>query len=284
MSKKIKSIIKLLFLVMLFFLGLFFCFDSAAAVSEKTGEADDHNQKMIEVYQNRIISTQTEILELKENLDWLNLKIKRIIYSNRSVSQSLYNSVQYKTAKINALEKERAYCLKQLSEFQKPEEPNMTRDKISVKDISSQDFIKKLQGKIENANLSGWIIVEQDRDIHSYRLKTVLPILFSSGSALVFKDYDEFLKNLASVIKDLDAQIIVDGYADVDPIHTNKYPSNFELGAIRAANVVHCLVGHGVNPSIFKIASTGKYRFLPLKMSANKTLERFVNITVFISA
>ena len=39
-------------------------------------------------------------------------------------------------------------------------------------------------------------------------------------------------------------------------------------------NIVHRLVGHGLKPSIFRIESTGKYRFAAKGMSKQKTLER----------
>ena len=283
MHIKNNSFIHLLFFLILFLSGSFIYLEPAEAVPDTNDGSDTHNQRIIDEYQRRVISTEMEIRELKENLAWLDLKIKGITYSNRPVAQSIYNSAQYKTNRINALEKGREYCLKQLAGLQKPVKPDILQTKISETDIVDSDFVTKLQSRIENAHLSDWIVIEHDKDGHSYRLKTVLPILFSSGSAVLFKEYDDFLKNFASVIKDLDAQIVVDGYADINPIHTKQYPSNFELGAIRAANVVHSLVRHGVKPSIFKIASTGKYRFFPLKMSANKTLERYVNITVFVS-
>lgn len=283
MHIKYNSFIHLLFFLIVFLSGSFIYLEPAGAVPDKSDGPDTYNRTIIDDYQHRVISTEMEIRELKENLAWLDLKIKGMIYSNHPVPQSIYNSVQYKTERLNALEKERAYCINQLSGFRKPEEPAITQSQISEPDSAGHDFVKKLQSRIENAHLSDWIVIEHDTDGHSYRLKTALPILFTSGSAVLFKEYDEFLKNFALVIKDLDAQIIVDGYADIDPIHTRQYPSNFELGATRAANVVHSLVGHGVRPSIFKITSTGKYRFFPLKMSANKTLERYVNITVFVS-
>ncbi len=78
-------------------------------------------------------------------------------------------------------------------------------------------------------------------------------------------------------------KILVNGYADTVPIKNKKYPSNFELGATRAANIVHHLVGHGLKPSIFKIESTGKYRFASKGMSKQKTLERRAEVTVIFS-
>jgi hypothetical protein len=48
-------------------------------------------------------------------------------------------------------------------------------------------------------------------------------------------------------------------------------------------NIVHQLVGHGLKPSIFRIESTGKYRFAAKGMSKQKTLERRAEVTVFLS-
>lgn len=281
---KNSSSLSFIFLILFFFFSFIKpCLVFAAA--EKPEGLSDSNQKLIMMYQQRLMSIDMEIQELRENLAWQNLKIKEVAFSHRPLPESIYASVQYKKVKLNALEKEKAYCMNQLSGLRKPEEPSVISSPMSESETLPDDLVKKLQTRIKEANLSDWVVIEQDsQGPHSCRLKTVLPILFASGSAVLFKEYDTFLKNFASVIKDLNAQIIVDGYADIDPIHTKRYPSNFELGATRAANVVHALVKYGVSPSIFKISSTGKYRFLPLKMSSNKTLERYVNITVFVSA
>ncbi|MCP3928538.1 MAG: OmpA family protein, partial [Bacteroidetes bacterium] len=116
------------------------------------------------------------------------------------------------------------------------------------------------------------------------KLKTTLPILFPIGSAEIANEYKSFFMRFANLLKAYEVQIIVQGYADIDPIHTKKYPSNFELGAIRAANVVHELIKNGLKPSIFKINSPGKYRFSASGEPTQKALERRAEVTVvFVS-
>jgi chemotaxis protein MotB len=114
-------------------------------------------------------------------------------------------------------------------------------------------------------------------------MKTTLPILFSSGSATVAREYKLFLKKLAAFLKPYDVKVLVNGYADTVPIKSKKYPSNFELGAARAANIVHQLVRSGLKPAVFKIASPGEYRFAAKEMSKQKSFERRAEVTVIFS-
>ncbi|MCG8551035.1 MAG: OmpA family protein [Desulfobacterales bacterium] len=252
----------------------------AVTGSNPVNEPETTNARvMIGEFKSRIIEIQTEILELKQDLEWLNYKVTRITLSNRPVSWSISNSVQQKTQRINSLENQKAYCMERLAFFQALLPPSEKQTLLPKK----RKLFQELSGKIEAAGLSDWIEIELDQTSGECRLKTVLPILFASGSAVIVDEYRNFLKTFAALIRDLDGKIVVDGYADIDPIHTKKYPSNFELGATRAANIVHSLVKYGVNPSVFKIASTGKYRHKPLTMSKNKALERYVNITMTVS-
>jgi flagellar motor protein MotB len=99
----------------------------------------------------------------------------------------------------------------------------------------------------------------------------------------VAKEYQPFLKKLASFLKPYDVKILVNGYADTVPIKSNQYPSNFELGAARAANIVHQLVNQGLKPSIFKIETTGEYRFAAKEPSQQKSFERRARVTVIFT-
>lgn len=139
----------------------------------------------------------------------------------------------------------------------------------------------QLQEAVDKAGLTDW--VEIDGSETCLRIETTLPILFATGSAKVAKEYKPFFEKLAAFLKPYDVKILVNGYADTVPIHNKKYPSNFELGATRAANIVHQLVGFGLKPSVFKIESTGKYRFAAKGMSQQKSLERKAEVTVIFS-
>lgn len=139
----------------------------------------------------------------------------------------------------------------------------------------------EVQAAINKAGLNDW--VELSGAGTCLRLKTTLPILFPTGSAKVAKEYKIFFKKLSTFLKPYDVKVLVNGYADKVPIKTKKYPSNFELGATRAANIVHQMVYYGLKPSIFRIESTGKYRFAAKNPSQQKSLERRAEVTVIFS-
>lgn len=139
----------------------------------------------------------------------------------------------------------------------------------------------KIEAAVKRAELEDWVVVNGDDTC--LRIETTLPILFSSGSANVAKEYQPFLKKLASFLKPYDVKVLVNGYADTVPIRSTQYPSNFELGAARAANIVHQLVNQGLKPSIFKIETTGEYRFAAKEPSQQKSFERRAQVTVIFS-
>ncbi|MBI9092169.1 MAG: OmpA family protein [Desulfobacterium sp.] len=140
---------------------------------------------------------------------------------------------------------------------------------------------EELRGAIKKAGLQDWVDVVGDGTC--VRIENQLPILFASGKANLVNEYKVFLKKFARFLKPYDVRIHVDGYADTDPIHTARYPSNFELGATRAANIVHELVRNGLKPSVFKIGSTGEHRFYANKTSKRKLLERRAQVSVIFS-
>ncbi|OGT19960.1 MAG: hypothetical protein A2V90_07815 [Gammaproteobacteria bacterium RBG_16_57_12] len=85
-------------------------------------------------------------------------------------------------------------------------------------------------------------------------------ILFPSGTATLQVDAAPVLKNLAKVLGNLKNDIQVEGYTDNVPIKTEIYPSNWELSAARAANVVHLFMNEGVDPRRMAAIGFGEYR------------------------
>ncbi|OQY49525.1 MAG: hypothetical protein B6230_07965 [Desulfobacteraceae bacterium 4572_89] len=144
-----------------------------------------------------------------------------------------------------------------------------------------QRFRDDLARDLKSAGLDDWF--ELTRGDGCSRLINRLPILFATAEATVAHEYKDLLKKLAGFLADRDVKILVDGYADIRSINTKKYPSNFELGADRAANVVHELEKFGIKPSVFQVGTTGRYRFAAKGMSRAKGLERRVDLAVVFS-
>jgi chemotaxis protein MotB len=272
-------------------------------------------------YRRSIDLINNQIAFLKENRAWLELKIDRIKDFNRQVPESMENSVLIKTGKIKALEKFKKRLIRNLkkllavsgrtfgsSAYIQTDNSYTRGNNSSVygnngKSVSSgrsihadtsvrnrsnrplvqkNNLIKEIGNKIRKAGLANWVEISLDDEC--CRLVTTLPILFASGSAEIAGTYRDFFKKLAKLIRNYDVRIIVNGYADIDSIHNKKYPSNFELGAARAANVVHELVKYGIKPSVFKIGTTGRYRAQAKGMSKKKVIERRADLTIIFTA
>lgn len=73
-------------------------------------------------------------------------------------------------------------------------------------------------------------------------------ILFASGDSALSDAGKKLLQRLADRLKQGDYPIAVQGHTDNVPIHTQRFPSNWELSAARAAAVVQELIADGVQP------------------------------------
>ncbi|MEW6067584.1 MAG: OmpA family protein [Nitrospirota bacterium] len=103
----------------------------------------------------------------------------------------------------------------------------------------------------------GEIAVTQLRDKLS--LSMVEKILFDSGSAEVKKEGQKVLDRVAEILKKIsDKQIRIEGHTDNVPIGyklKKKFPTNWELSAARATNVVRYLQENGGVDSKFLSAA-----------------------------
>ncbi len=87
-------------------------------------------------------------------------------------------------------------------------------------------------------------------------------LLFSSGDAEPHYDAFDVIRKIATVLRDRDNAVKVEGFTDNQPISTSRFPSNWELSSARAAAVVRMLTMEGVEPE--RLAAVGYGRFQPV--------------------
>jgi chemotaxis protein MotB len=85
-------------------------------------------------------------------------------------------------------------------------------------------------------------------------------LLFPSGSAKLSRAAVKVLRDISRILANLPNQIQVEGNTDNRPIHTDEYPSNWELSAARAASVVHLMTRMGVTPNRMSAIGYGEHR------------------------
>lgn len=84
-------------------------------------------------------------------------------------------------------------------------------------------------------------------------------ILFPSGSAILTPHAVDVIRRLAAVLRPFPNPIRVEGHTDNVPINTPIFPSNWELSAGRAANVVHVFAREGIEPARLAVIGLGEY-------------------------
>jgi chemotaxis protein MotB len=67
--------------------------------------------------------------------------------------------------------------------------------------------------------------------------------LFSSGSAKMNPQIEEFIDLIAGLVKDLPNFIAVEGHTDNHPIRSTTFPSNWDLSTARANTLIRYLIG-----------------------------------------
>lgn len=79
--------------------------------------------------------------------------------------------------------------------------------------------------------------------------------LYQSGSADIKPEAISTLKEVTRVIRETSHKthmVEVEGHTDDVPIHTEKFPSNWELSSVRATNVVRYLIAQGIEKERLK--------------------------------
>jgi chemotaxis protein MotB len=114
-----------------------------------------------------------------------------------------------------------------------------------------------LVSDLEAEVAAGQIEIEQLRE--GLRLNLTQEVLFASGSAEVNASGRSVLTKVAERVATLPHQIEVQGHTDDVPIHSERYPTNWELAGARASRVVRILAERGVGPERLSAVSFAEY-------------------------
>jgi chemotaxis protein MotB len=117
-----------------------------------------------------------------------------------------------------------------------------------------RDLMAKLRSMIDAGQLK---VVIRDG-----QMLIVLPndVLFDSGKTAIKPDGQAALAKVAQVLSTInDRKFLVAGHTDNVPIHSAKFPSNWELSTDRAVEVTKFLVQNGMKPQVLAAAGHGEF-------------------------
>ncbi len=121
-----------------------------------------------------------------------------------------------------------------------------------------QELLLDLNLLLESEKEAGRVIITADEN--ELRLQFPGSSFFLSGEANVLPNGKAILEKIVGVthrLKHYPFKIDVEGHADNRPINSSVYPSNWELSAARAANIVKSFIESGYDPKRLKASGYG---------------------------
>lgn len=151
-----------------------------------------------------------------------------------------------------------------------------------IEDQQMEALQEEISGLVDSEGLKGNVSVTmQERGI----VVTINEkILFKSGSAIIEpNDQDTVIKIGKDILSKIpNKHIRVEGHTDNIPMKSALYPSNWELSAARAINVLKLLVDKGgINPKMIHPIPYGEYSpLVPNTTDINRAKNRRVDIVI----
>lgn len=109
-------------------------------------------------------------------------------------------------------------------------------------------------------------------------------VLFAQGEATLQNEAREVLGAVAGLLKDAPQRIEVEGHTDNLPITNERFASNWELSAVRAASVVRLFIESGVQDVRLSAIGHGATRpVAPNDTPANQARNRRVAVMILAS-
>ena len=104
-------------------------------------------------------------------------------------------------------------------------------------------------------------------------------VLFSPGTAKMSLKGSQVIKQVFELLNQFNYKVKIEGHTDDSPIHTERFPSNWELSASRAAEVARMFVESGFSPENLSIEGLAQFRpKVPNTSQINRTTNRRIEI------
>ncbi|HEU4964838.1 MAG TPA: flagellar motor protein MotB [Bacilli bacterium] len=180
-----------------------------------------------------------------------------VMYAMSQIDQSKFDSLSVSLSKAlhpsNQVQIESMGNTGIISKTTKESEPNQLKNKVKeqmeqvMKNQEQQkldDVKKKVEDFIRANGLAGSLnVIDTARGV---QITLNDAALFASGEAQLKPEAQRILNGLAPFLQVVSNEVAIEGHTDNVPIHTSRFPSNWELSAQRAINVLHFFEGTGL--------------------------------------
>lgn len=153
-------------------------------------------------------------------------------------------------------------------EAEKPKENEAESQNVAI-DSEWTNLTDELNQQFQIAVASDAVEVGTPKD-GKMTIKVKGDVLFPSGSAEFNTEMMTVLDSMVLTLKkNPDLKLSINGHTDNIPIETTRFPSNWDLSAIRATNVLRYMVRGGLD--VDRVTATGYGDSVPV--SSNATLQ-----------
>ncbi len=239
------------------------------SLSEQKDENSELSNQNVK-FKKKVEALQKEIDKLKKDIASLNKNFLEAMDFNDELKnkiKSLGSSIEQLESKKTAMSDEKKKLLNELDELRK------LKDAAEKRTAEFNNILLKLKKMIDSGTLSvkvrkGRMIVTLSSDI-----------LFPSGSTKLTDEGKSAIGDLCITLKEItDRNFLIIGHSDSTPIHTQRFPSNWELSSQRAIEVVRIMIENGVAPAILSAAGSAEFdpiadNSTPLLKAQNRRVE-----------
>jgi chemotaxis protein MotB len=143
-------------------------------------------------------------------------------------------------------------------------EPGKTIINSDATVVDKEDPIAMLFEKVQHAGMqNGLDQVSIRRSDRGIIMTLADKMLFESGDAALSRSSYGLLNKIGKIINSTNAQVVIQGHTDDEPIRTDAYPSNWELSTARAVNVLRYLITE-TEVSSHRLSAAGLSKYHPL--------------------
>jgi len=229
--------------------------DLTTAYAVKTTVESDLTQKLT-ASDARALTAEQQLAALQQQIEALNQQLAAL----NATLQASETTVAQQKISLEDLDKKLAAALVQ---------------KVEDLEKYRSEFFGKLKELLANRS---------DVRIVGDRFVFQSEVLFPSASATLETGGAAQLKQLAATLKEIAAKmpadlkwvLRVDGHTDKNPIHTEKFESNWALSAARAISVINFLIIEGIPAT--HLAAAGFGEFHPLEAGATDARNRRIEL------
>jgi len=153
-------------------------------------------------------------------------------------------------------------------------------DSAEESGLSPEKILQLAEDAVNSTDLEDVQVLLQDDKTIKISLRG--PLLFDLGSAELRDNTKSFLAKVALVIRKTDNEVHVAGHTDTFPMHSDLFPTNWELSVVRASAVARYLIQAAqLEPGRFTVMGYSMYRpALPNATLQNKQMNRRVEIII----